>query len=186
MGWMLLTSMLCTEGLLVMQDRWREAIPLHICSIAALCALWAAWGERKQGAVDFLWYIGMPGAVLALAFPAPAKSSCQLLFNASYVMTHALIVLILIALLFCGIRPRPAQTVRMMLVLQGIALLAFFVNEALDTDFLFLHAPPPNTPLEWVFGRGYPAYLLVLEGMMFSICTLQSRLLRVFEKNGAD
>ncbi len=181
MGLVLLLSMLCTEGLLLLQGRWQEAIPMHLCSISALCALAAAWGRVKQGVIDFLWYVGLPGALLALVFPSPAKSMLQQLFSLSYVVTHSLIVLIVLALMRSGRRPREGQTARMMLALQGIALSAFFINEALDTNFLFLHAPPLHSPLERIYECGYPVYALALEGMMLLLCMIQSRALRLMK-----
>jgi len=186
MGFLLFLSMGCTEVLLLLQGRWREAVPLHLCSISALCALAAAWGAKKPGIIDFLWYLGLPGALLALLFPAPAQSACQQLFNGSYVITHSLIVLILLSVMRSGQLPRPGRTDRMMLALQGIGLAAFFVNEVLNTNFLFLGGPPAGTPLEAVFAWGYPLYLLTLEAMMLALCTFQSVLLRKMVKPDRD
>ena len=186
MGFVLLLSMVCTEGLLIMQGRGWEAIPLHLCSISAICALAAAWGSVCQDIVDYLWYIGLPGAVLALLFPAPAQSAFQGLFNLSYIITHGLIVLIVAVMLHSGVRPRSGHAARMMLLLQGIALVAFLVNEALGTNFLFLHAPPAGSPLVAVYGWGYPAYVLSLEGMMLVLCFIQSRILCATERSGRN
>lgn len=175
LGVLLLLCIAATQLLLLAQGRWREAIPLHLCSLSAIAALCAAAGAR--GAVlDFLWYLGMPGALLALLFPAPAVSRWQGLFDLAYLGTHMLIVLIPLALIRAGARPRSARTAQMMLALQGIALAAFGVNGALGTDYLFLSAPPAGTPLEAVFALGYPAYLFFLEGMMLLLCLVQSAL----------
>lgn len=181
MGWLLLISMGITEGLLLWQGRWRETIPLHLCSISALMAFAAAMGHGGEGVVDFLWYLGLPGALLALVFPAPAQSRCQVLMNASYIMTHLLIVLIPLGLMRAGRMARPGRTVQMMLALQGIALCAFAVNEAVGTNYLFLRLPPADSPLVDVYSWGYPVYLMALEGMMFAVCAVQSWLLRWFQ-----
>lgn len=184
MGVLLAVSMCVTEGLLLMQGRWREAIPLHLCSVSAIVAFFVSLGAQGD-ALDFLWYLGLPGALLALIFPAPAVSSHQALFNASYAVTHALIMLIPLAAIAEGARPREGRAARMLLLLHGLAFTAFFVNEALGTDFLFLSAPPSGTPLEPLFALGYPVYLLFLEGMMIVLCLVQSaaahRLTRLFE-----
>jgi len=178
MGGVLAVSMLVTEGLLLAQGRGREAIPLHLCSLSAIAAFLAAMGERRW-TVDFLWYLGLPGAMLALVFPAPASSAHQAAFTASYYVTHLMIVLIPLALIAQGAAPHPGRAAWMMLNLQGVALCAFAVNSALGTDFLFLSAPPAGTPLEGLYALGYPVYLLFLEGMMLAVCLLQSASARV-------
>ena len=93
MGVMILCSMAGTTLMLALQGRIREAVPLHLCSVSALAAAALAFSPAPF-VVDFLWLLGMPGAVLALVFPAPAVSRWQTVFTACYVLTHALIALI--------------------------------------------------------------------------------------------
>ena len=165
----LLTSLCVTEALIFLEGSWADALPLHLCSISALAALGVALGARGM-ALDFLWYLGMPGALLALLFPAPAMSHWQTLLNTSYVATHALILLIPLRAIRRGDWPRRGRAAEMMILLQAVALVAFFVNRALGTDFLFLMAPPAGTPLIPVFRRGYLMYLLVLQAIMLLLC----------------
>jgi len=166
---MLVCSMVVTEGLLVLQGRWREAVPLHLCSISAIAAALLALFSWPF-LLDFLWYLGMPGAALALIFPAPASSVCQPLLNISYFMTHALILLIPLCRMALGMRPQKGKTLQMMLLLLGLAGLAAAANSALGTDFLFLSYPPAGTPLETVFRFGYPLYVLTLFAVMLLCC----------------
>ena len=105
MGVMILCSMAGTTLMLALQGRIREAVPLHLCSVSALAAAVLAFSPVPF-VVDFLWLLGMPGAVLALVFPAPAVSRWQTAFTACYVLTHALIVLIGLSALAMGERPR--------------------------------------------------------------------------------
>ena len=173
MGVLLMLSMLVTTALLVVQGRWQEAVPLHLCSVSALLAAVLAYKKSPEILV-FLWYLGMPGAVLALIFPAPASSVMQPLFTAGYVVTHALIAAIPLIAFAMGEEPR-----------RGTAptqLMAFFVNRALGTDFLFLAAPPQDTPLTRVWELGYPAYILLLQGMMLGLCLLMSAAHRLLFK----
>ena len=65
LGVLLSASLGVTLALLVWEGRWQEAIPLHLCSLSALAAIWLAFSSR-QALLDFLWYLGMPGAALAL------------------------------------------------------------------------------------------------------------------------
>lgn len=181
MGILLLLSMLVTTTLLVVQGRWQEAVPLHLCSVSALLA--AVLSLKKSPAIlDFLWYLGMPGAVLALIFPAPASSVMQPLFTAGYVVTHALIAAIPLTAFAMGEEPRRGTAPMQLMALQPLALTAFFVNRALGTDFLFLAAPPQDTPLTRVWELGYPAYILLLQGMMLGLCLLMSAAHRLLFK----
>ena len=164
MGMALTVSMGVTVVLLLLQGRWREALPLHLCSLCALAAACLAL-RLSQLLLDGLWYLGMPGALLALVFPAPAVSFFQPLFNLSYAVTHLLILLIPALRMVLGMRPRTRRALPMFLLLQGAAAAAYLANRMLGTDFLFLAAPPAGTPLEGLFAFGYPLYLLALEAL---------------------
>ena len=169
LGALLCVSLGATLALLLLEGRWREAIPLHLCSLSALSAIWLAFFPR-QALLDFLWYLGMPGAALALLFPAPAVSRLQALLDASYVVTHALILVIPAVRMACGMRPQRGRSLAMMGTLLVIAAVAGAVNRRLGTDFLFLAAPPAGTPLEAVFDAGYAIYLAFLLSMMLALC----------------
>ena len=173
----LAASMLTTEGILLAQGRWREALPLHLCSVSALCAL-ALPAQGGQRRLDFLGYLGMPGALLALIFPAPAVSRWQALLNASYYTTHALILVMPLCLMAAGRCVRRGRALPLFLGMQGLALAAFFVNGKLGTDYLFLMAPPAGTPLEAAFALGRPAYLLALEVILAGMLVAAACLLR--------
>lgn len=175
LGMLLCASLGVTLALLVLEGRWREAIPLHLCSLSALAAVALAFSPR-QALLDFLWYLGMPGAALALVFPAPAVSACQALLDASYVATHALILVIPSLCMARGMRPRRGRCAAMMGTLLCIAVIAGTVNRRLGTDFLFLAAPPAGTPLEAVFEAGYPVYLAFLFAMMLLLCRIMDAL----------
>ena len=172
----LAASLMTTESLLLVQGRWREALPLHLCSLSALCAL-ALPAAGGQGRLDFLFYLGMPGALLALLFPAPALSRWQALLDASYYTTHALILLMPLVCLSAGRRIRRGRALRLFCAMQGAALCAYAVNLRLGTDYLFLMAPPAGTPLEVVFSWGRIPYLLVLEALLGALLLVTGRLL---------
>ena len=171
MGVMILCSMAGTTLMLALQGRIQEAVPLHLCSVSALAAAMLAF-VPVPGSVDFLWLLGMPGAVLALVFPAPAVSRWQTLFTACYVLTHALIVLIGLSALAMREWPRAGRVPQMLTALQALAVTAFFANRALGTDFLFLAAPPGGTPLDWIYRADYGLYIAFLQGMMALLALL--------------
>lgn len=175
LGVLLGASLGVTLTLLLLEGRWQEAIPLHLCSLSALAAIWLAFSPR-QPLLNFLWYLGMPGAALALVFPAPAVSGLQALLDASYIVTHALILVIPSLCMARGMRPQRGKSRAMMGTLLVIAAVAGAVNRRLGTDFLFLAAPPAGTPLETVFAAGYAAYLTFLFAMMMTLCLIMDAL----------
>lgn len=175
MGMVLSVSLEITLLLLILEGRSQEAIPLHLCSLSAVAAIWLSV-RPCAFLFDFLWYLGMPGAALALVFPAPAISRFQLLLNLSYVITHGLILLIPCIGLLSGMRPRRKQTPVMMGVLMLVSCICEAVNRRLGTDFLFLAAPPAGTPLEGIFAFGILPYRLFLGLMMLMICLIMDHL----------
>lgn len=181
LGAVLALSLGTTVTLIALEGRAADVLPLHLCSISALAALLLAFGARALP-LDFLWYLGIPGALLALIFPAPALSRWQPLLNASYAVTHALIVVIPCAVMARGMRPRSGRAAQMLILLQGLALVAYAANKRLGTDFMFLMAPPAGTPLERVYAWGYFAYLLALEGIMLVTALLMGALLMAGER----
>lgn len=172
---MLAVSLAVTEGILLLEGRWQEAIPLHLCSVSAIVALALAW-SAKNWTLDFLWYLGMPGALLALLFPAPAVSRYQALLDISYLATHALILAIPAYALRTGQRVRRGRIRHMLLAVHAMALVAFAVNSILGTDFMFLMAPPYGTPLCVPYRMGYGWYILSLECLVLVMLGMTGRL----------
>ena len=165
----LCASLGLTGILLLLEGRGRDALPLHLCGLSALCAA-AAAARPRAWMLDVLWYLGMPGALLALLFPAPAVARFQLGMNFSYAVTHLLILAVPAALMLQGMRPNRGKAPVMLLLLNLIALPVYGVNRLLGSDYLFLMAPPAGTPLEAAFSLGIPAYIIVLETVMLLGC----------------
>jgi len=180
----LCVSLALTAAVLLLEGRWRDALPLHLCGLSALCAVGAAL-KPKAWLLDALWYLGMPGALLALVFPAPAVTRFSLAMNLSYAVTHLLILAIPAVLLLQGMRPGRGKAAAMMLFLNLAALPVCGVNRLLKTDYLFLLSPPAGTPLEAVFFLGEPVYIIVLETVMLLSCMGMEKLAGfLFRGNG--
>lgn len=181
----LAASLIATVLILVLEGRGREALPLHLCGLSAMAAVLLAMKPRAI-LLDCLWYLGMPGALLALLFPAPAVSRYQLAMNASYAVTHLLILLIPLFLIAVGMRPRGGMAAKMLALLDAAALPVCAVNAALGTDYLFLSAPPAGTPLEVLFSLGYPAYLICLQLLMLLCCMGMEKLAGLLSRTGGN
>lgn len=184
-GGILACSLATTLILIALKGTVQEALPLHLCSISALCALLLSLGVAGTP-LDFLWYLGMPGALLALLFPAPASSRYQMLLDASYYATHALILILPLLTMAGGRCPREGRAADMMILLQVIAVFAWGINRRLGTNFLFLSAPPAQTPLETAFAWGFPAYMACLEAIMLAVCLMMNTALNEIRKRGTQ
>lgn len=181
MGVLLLLSMLVTTALLVVQGRWQEAIPLHLCSVSALLA--AVLSFKKSPAIlDFLWYLGMPGAVLALIFPAPASSVMQPLFTAGYVVTHALIAAIPLTAFAMGEEPRQGNCADAADGAAGPCADGVFCQPCARNEFFVFSRAAAGYAADAGLGAGLPAYILLLQGMMLGLCLLMSAAHRLLFK----
>lgn len=169
LGVLLGLSVFVTLSLLLFEGRWQEAIPLHLCSLSALCAIALAFCPCRE-ALGFLWYLGMPGALAALLFPAPAVSCVQPLMDISFAATHLLILLIPVLRMLGGMPPPQGRGISAFLLLQVFAVCACGVNRLLGTNFLFLSAPPLGTPLVCLHALGEGAYLIALETLVLLVC----------------
>lgn len=185
MAGVLFASIGVTMLVLLLEGRGKEALPLHLCGLSALAAAALALHPRAF-LLDALWYLGMPGALLALLFPAPAVSRFQLAMNASYGVTHILILLIPCVLIAAGMRPGQGKAAKMFFLLDAAALPVCAVNQWLETDYLFLMVPPAGTPLEFLFHLGYPAYLIVLHMLMLCCCMGMEKLAGVLFGAGKE
>ena len=172
-----LTLLVCSMGVtstLVLLDgmNWVQTLlPLPLCSACALLCV-AFYARPTQGVFEFLFYVGMPGAALALCFPAVAVSRWQEAMDACFFLTHALVVFAPVLHIAAGGRPAPAHALRMYGVLAVYAAGVFGINLALGTNYLFLMAAPAGTPLVplWQLGRGayYAALALLALGVVLA------------------
>lgn len=139
-------------------------LPLHLCSINIL--LIAVHAVRPSKTLDNFLYtvcIPIPGALAALLFPAWTP-----LPPANFMHIHSATVHILLAaypiMLTAGgdIRPEPRELPRTLLLLFALAGVAYAVNLAFGTNFMFLMYAEPGNPLKWfenTFGNhlvGFP------------------------------
>lgn len=137
-------------------------LPLHLCSLCALLAA-AFYLHPARGVYHFLWYLGMPGAALALLFPSVLQVPWQAPLEAAFFSTHALIVLSPLWHAAGGTLPAPAAAPRALAQCNLFAALVYAVDRLLGVNYLFLLAAPPGTPLAFFESLGRIPYLLSLE-----------------------
>ncbi len=137
-------------------------LPLHLCSLCALLAA-AFYLHPTNGVYHFLWYLGMPGAALALVFPSVLQVPWQAPLEAAFFSTHALIAIAPLWHAAGGTLPAPAAAPRALAQCNLFAAFVYAADRLLGVNYLFLLAAPPGTPLVFFESLGRIPYLLSLE-----------------------
>lgn len=137
-------------------------LPLHLCSFMGIMTPVMLF-SRSTGLLEFALYLGVPGAVAALVFPAVLPSPWPILMQGAFFSMHALIALAPLLRMAGGVRPRPGALGRVFL--WGNLLLAVVAgfNAAFHTNYFFLRYAPMGTPLYALQKLGQAAYVAVLE-----------------------
>ena len=173
-------AMLVQEGVLLRAGllTWANGLPLHLCSLLGLLTpLTLLTRSRMLRSAAF--FLGIPGAALALIFPAVLHTPWPRLTAAAFHTLHAG--------LFCapwlararGWRPVPADALRAGVFLVMAAALAMVVNPLTGGNYLFLAAPVPGTPLAWLGQWGIWPYRGLLAACAAFLLLLEAGLLCV-------
>lgn len=169
----LAVSMGCQLYLLWLDDllSLQTALPLHLCSMMAVLCIPLCF-DGFQAGYSLLLLLGMPGALLALCFPAVVDSSHPLLMRMAFLRLHVLIVAVAV-FLWSQKKPLPEDPRRAFLLGNGFLLLVACINNLIGSNYLFLKAAPTGTPLAYLIRPGYGVYVASLE----LLCMLLMRFL---------
>lgn len=178
LGCGILLCMGCQLHLLRLDDQLslRTGLPLHLCGFSALLCIGLCI-RYHQPAFDFLLLLGVPGALLALCFPAVTASSHPWLMKVAFLRLHVLILATAVFLL-AQQKPLPEDPRRAFLLGNGFMLMAALVNRLTGSNYLFLRAAPAGTPLAFLIRPGYGVYLASLEILCMMIMQHLCRLCR--------
>jgi len=147
-------------GLAIVQKRWslQYNLPLHLCEVGCFvlaAALW--WRIRFAFEVAYFWGIG--GTLPGLFTPSiPGQFPDAVYFQ--YYAEHGLVVLGALYLVFV-MRMRPSRgAVRRVFTATAVyALVVWFVDLAVNGNYLFLrYLPPTKTALDYM--GPWPWYLV--------------------------
>ncbi|NCB05309.1 MAG: TIGR02206 family membrane protein [Clostridia bacterium] len=149
------------------------ALPLHLCSFSAVLAL-PMLLFKSQRLLAFELYLGAPGALLALCFPAMLQCEQQFWMAVSFYQLHALIVCAPLLLLWSHPQPMPDDPRSTLVLGNAYLLLVSLFNRLFGTNYLFLRRAPLGTPLALWFDQGYGVYIFALEMAAMLLFTLLS------------
>jgi len=137
-------------------------LPLHLCSFVGVLTPFMLL-KRSIDLLEFTLYLGVPGALGALIFPAVMPSPWPFVMQGAFFSLHALIVLAPFLRMANGARPRQMALGRVFLWGNILLLLVMGVNVLFKTNYFFLRAAPTGTPLYLLQNMGQAAYVATLE-----------------------
>ncbi|NQT87303.1 TIGR02206 family membrane protein [bacterium] len=148
---------------------WRDLLPLHLCDTTLLLAP-IVLVTRNRVCYELLYFLGIPGAVVALATPALhhgyPSAVCLCFFGA-----HALILTSAVyATRVMRLRPTPGSILRAWGIGTIFAALVAALNPLLGTNYMFLHHKPTTPSLLDALGP-WPWYIVAANGIaLLAMC----------------
>ncbi len=113
-------------------------LPFHLCGINVLLVTFCIF-KRSKTVENFLYYIGIPGAMLALLIPDWVKMPCLNYFHIHSFLIHIFLVLYPFVLVASGdLKPDLKSMPKCILLLIGFAIPALILNLIFDTNFMYL------------------------------------------------
>jgi hypothetical integral membrane protein (TIGR02206 family) len=113
-------------------------LPFHLCGINVVLITFCIF-KRNKTVENFLYYIGIPGAMLALLTPDWVNMPCLNYFHMHSFLIHMFLVLYPFVLVASGdIKPDLKSMPKCVLLLIGFATPALIINLIVDTNFMFL------------------------------------------------
>ncbi len=167
-------------------------LPLHLCGLAVFVCL----GDSLRPSPivrETLYCLVLPGALSALLFPDWLRYPLLTFQSLQSFSIHAMLFAYPLLKLASGeLRPDFRKLPRCFLLLLCAAVPIYFFNRAFGTNFLFLSAPVPGSPLEPIaalFGRfylvGFAAFVVAVWAVMYLPWALYERLRNRHTRSGA-
>ncbi len=145
-------------------------MPFHLCGINVLLITFCIF-KRSKTVENFLYYIGIPGAMLALLTPDWVKMPCLNYFHIHSFLIHMFLVLYPFVLVASGdLKPDFKSMPKCVLLLVGFAIPALILNLIFDTNFMFLMDTAGIAFLQIfkdIFGAHQWAFPILLPIIMF-------------------
>ncbi|MBQ7085848.1 MAG: YwaF family protein [Clostridia bacterium] len=181
-AWLIVADEIWKMFFLTIGGRYEwEYLPFHLCSVNIFLILWHAYKPNKV--VDnFLYLVGIPGAVAAMLFPSWVKLP---LFNFMHLHSftiHTLLVLYPTMLTYAGdIKPQIKYIPKCIALLLAVCVPGVIANKLVGTNFMFLEEASAGSPLlifENLWGNhllGYPVLIALVILIMYGPILIKNR-----------
>ena len=144
--------------------------PFHLCGINVLLITFCIF-KRVRTVENFLYYIGIPGAMLALLTPDWTAMPCNNFFHIHSFVIHMFLVLYPFVLVAGGdLKPDLKSMPKCILLLIGFAIPALILNILFDQNFMFVMNTAGIGFLQMfkdIFGAHQWAFPILLPIVMF-------------------
>lgn len=152
-----------------------DILPLHICAVATLSTFVDALRPNRWTG-DFLYALGWWGALAADTFPDWASRPILNVFTWQSFSIHALIFgYVLMRLVAGDLVPDVRNLWRVTVMAVVFGTIGFLANQVWGTNFWFLNAGAPGSPLEAIHsvaGALYVPVLIVLLAILWALLYL--------------
>lgn len=179
-------AMAVQEGVLFLSCllTWDTALPLHLCSLMGVLSL-PMLLTRHPLLLNASLFAGVPGALLALIFPAVLDTRWPRVTEAAFCALHAALVCAPLLPMAAGWRPRPSGAAMGFLLLLMAGAAAQLANEVTGGNYLFLAGPVEGTPLMLLSRWGLPVYRLLLAALAALVLAAEAVLLTLVRRFAA-
>lgn len=183
LGGLILTAMAMQELLLLKAGllTWQTGLPLHLCSLMGLLTLPMLW-TRQPLLLNVSFFAGIPGAALALVFPAVVDTPWPRITALAFDALHAGLVCAPLLPMAMGWRPEPGGAHGAWWTLLLAACVVSFVNGVTGANYLFLAGPVDGTPLVFLARWGSRVYRLLLMMLTTLVLTAEAALLHLLQR----
>lgn len=142
------------------RERVIDLLPLHLCNLALILAVLMMFLNSKIIFQPlFFWSLGAVFAIITPEIRDGIKNYATL----SFFITHFFILFAtLYGLIIFKFKPTKIGAVGSFIFLNIIALILFFVNKKLGTNYLYVNAAPTSSSPVDFFGP-WPYYIIIVE-----------------------
>lgn len=186
LGGLIWLAMLIQEGVLLLCGLldWASGLPLHLCSLLGVLTLPMLLGRSRLLRSAAL-FVGIPGAALAVIFPAVLQTPWPRVTAIAFHTLHAGLICAPWLPIAEDWRPLPADAARAGLFLLMAAGTAMLVNPLTGGNYLFLAHPIAGTPLAWLGQWGILPYRGWLALLAAALLGVEAGLIFVIQKRSA-
>ncbi|HSQ60277.1 MAG TPA: TIGR02206 family membrane protein [Acidobacteriota bacterium] len=140
---------------------WLEILPLHLCDLAVLFAVWALL-TKGRFACEMLYFWGLTGTLIAMITPDVDRgfpdTRCL-----SFFALHGVVAASAVVMTFgAGVRPRPGSHWRVFAITNAYALLAAAIDLTTGANYLYLRAKPSQPSILDAMGP-WPWYIVAAD-----------------------